>query len=159
MNAIRLAPRELAETAAQAFSSDGGSRGSARWHVKGQPIVYTASTLPLAVLERLVHLKRTTGVIDHVFYEIIVPDKFVEILHTPPSGWDDEPPGAASQDFGTRWLRENRTAALCVPSAIIPAHTNLLLNPRHPDFSLNWVVAGPLSFRFDPRLVASRGPS
>ena len=155
MNAIRLVSRTMAETAAEAFSGVGGLYNSGRWHVKGLPIVYAASTLPLAALERLVHFKRTTKIVEHVFYEIDVPDEFIEAPVTMPSGWNGEAPAAASQGFGSRWLRENRSVGLCVPSAIIPTHKNLLLNPWHPDFSLKWVTSGPHPFRFDPRLVAS----
>lgn len=36
--------------------------------------------------------------------------------------------------FGTEWARERGSAVLAVPSAVIPAETNYLLNPLHPDF-------------------------
>lgn len=40
-----------------------------------------------------------------------------------------------------------------VPSAVIPQEENCLLNPRHPDFDLKWVISGPHSFHFDSRLT------
>jgi RES domain-containing protein len=36
---------------------------------------------------------------------------------------------------GTEWAAGLGTAVLAVPSAVIPAETNSLLNPRHPDFT------------------------
>lgn len=33
--------------------------------------------------------------------------------------------------MGSRWAQEGRTAVLSVPSAIIPAERNFLLNPAH----------------------------
>ena len=35
--------------------------------------------------------------------------------------------------IGSEWLRSMRSALLRVPSAIVPATYNVLLNPRHPD--------------------------
>ncbi len=38
-----------------------------------------------------------------------------------------------TRPFGDEWLRAGRTALLRVPSAIVPATWNVLLNPQHPD--------------------------
>jgi RES domain-containing protein len=40
---------------------------------------------------------------------------------------------------------------LAVPSAIVPADLNFLINPRHPDFS-KLQVSPPIEFSFDLRL-------
>jgi RES domain-containing protein len=49
-------------------------------------------------------------------------------------------------------VRERRSAVLALPSAISPADTNFLLNPKHPDFK-RIRVALPINFDFDPRLI------
>jgi RES domain-containing protein len=39
------------------------------------------------------------------------------------------------QELGTAWARGLSSAVLAVPSVVIPAETNYLLNPLHPAFS------------------------
>ena len=53
---------------------------------------------------------------------------------------------------GDDWLRDGATALLRVPSAIVPAASNYLLNPVHADasrLSIAAITRGP----FDPRPV------
>jgi RES domain-containing protein len=50
-------------------------------------------------------------------------------------------------------VRRGAALALRVPSAVIPAETNVLLNPRHPDMARVRVVSIE-TFAFDRRLLA-----
>ena len=68
-----------------------------------------------------------------------------------PRAWRRHPPPEALTDLGARWARGMRTAVLVVPSAIIPAEQNYLINPRHPD-AARIRRATPEAFRFDPRM-------
>ena len=43
-------------------------------------------------------------------------------------------PPAEVRELGDRWLNEQESAALKVPSAVIPVEFNYVLNPRHKDF-------------------------
>jgi hypothetical protein len=52
---------------------------------------------------------------------------------------------------GTDWVARNSTAVLAVPSAIIPAEMNYLINPAHRDFG-RIAIGIPEPFAFDPRL-------
>ena len=137
-----------------AFSGDGGLHSAGRWHLKGQRVVYAASSLALTALELFVHLNRTHVGIRWVMFEIGIPDGVaVEVLATArlPRGWRNEPPAASTMRIGTDWLRASRGAVLRVPSAIIPTESNLLLNPLHADFrKLRLGKARP--FEFDARL-------
>jgi RES domain-containing protein len=49
------------------------------------------------------------------------------------------------------WLAEGRSAALRVPSVLLPYAWNVLLNPRHADATRS-SVASIEPFHFDPRL-------
>ena len=69
-----------------------------------------------------------------------------------PDGWDAAPPGFVSQGIGDRWLDEASSALLRVPSVIVPAESNFLLNPRHPEFE-RIEIGEPEELRLDPRLV------
>jgi len=67
-----------------------------------------------------------------------------------PTDWMSADP-IGSREFGTRWIRRRHSAALRIPSAVIPRESNFLLNPAHPDFSLI-ILDPPLRFEFDIRL-------
>ena len=137
-----------------AFSGDGGLHSAGRWHVKGQRVVYAASSLALAALEVFVHLNRAHAGIRWVMFEIGIPDGVaVEVLAAThlPRGWRREPPAASTMRIGTDWLRAGRSPVLRVPSSTIPAESNLLLHPLHADFrKLRLGKARP--FEFDARL-------
>ncbi len=50
-----------------------------------------------------------------------------------PVGWDADPSGRASIQFGTAWIQSAASALLRVPSVIVPDEYNVLINPLHPD--------------------------
>ena len=84
-------------------------------------------------------------------FRIDVPDELIEKLQELPGDWDAEPTGAASRAAGDKWIADQRSVALLVPSVVVPQEQNALVNPRHPKFRLDW-VAKPVRFRYDPRL-------
>jgi len=84
-------------------------------------------------------------------FTIDVPDRLVEELRPLPKGWDAEPAIASSRAAGDRWIAEQRSVALLVPSVLVPVEQNALINPRHSRFRLEWVQR-PERFRYDPRL-------
>lgn len=153
MKAYRLALAAHAKSAADALSGVGGLYAAGRWHQKGSQVVYAAQSVSLAALERFVHLKRVADVKEHVYYEIDIPDALIEVPVALPSDWDAEPPRTGSREFGQAWLLKAAKPALRVPSVIVRDEFNVMLNPRHPDFDLRWVVRGPVSFVFDTRLL------
>lgn len=137
--------------AAQSFSGEGGLHGPARWHSRGTRLVYTSSSVALACLETLVHMEGVRHSKERWLFVIEVPDRFIEELHTLPKKWDAEPADAASRTAGDKWVMEARSVALLVPSVIVAVEKNGLINPRHPQFRIEW-VAKPVRFRYDPRL-------
>lgn len=137
--------------AAQAFSGEGGLHGAARWHSLGTRLVYASSSVALACLETLVHLQTLRHSEERWLFTIEVPDRLVEELRPLPRGWDAEPAGAESRAAGDRWVTEQRSVALLVPSVVVPVEQNALINPRHPRFRLDWVRTAK-RFRYDPRL-------
>ena len=58
----------------------------------------------------------------------------------------------ATRRAGDRWLQSGRTPLLRVPSVIVPATWNVLINPRHPD-SAQIRIIRMLSHGLDPRLL------
>ena len=153
MRVYRIAKAIRSSTGVEMMSGDGGLHGSARWHTKGRPIVYTATSQALATLEIAVNLKRPRIVPSYRILEVQVPDTLVITLVETilPQGWDrkdDEPLMARS--IGDRWLASQASVALRVPSSVIPQEYNVLLNPGHPEYT-QITYNEPLDFPFDPR--------
>jgi hypothetical protein len=88
---------------------------------------------------------------------IDIPDHLVLTLQTSgvkvllPVGWDSQPPRSFTQAIGDGSLLAKVSAALQVPSVIIPGEFNYLLNPEHAEFRLV-KAESPTAFSFDPRL-------
>ena len=138
-----------------ALDGSGGMYTSGRWHSKGNPIVYTASSAALAALAVLVHVDPLTAPADLRLLAIELPDDLsIEVLEpiTLPEGWHSVPAPAALQTIGSSWLTSGRTAALNVPSAVITVERNFLLNPRHPEVQRVRILSDE-AFSFDTRLL------
>ncbi len=114
-------------------------------------MVYASSSVALACLETLTHMRTPRRFEERWLFTIEIPDKLIEKIAKMPNGWDSEPAGSASRAAGDQWVHEERSVALLVPSVIVPMETNALINPRHPAFRLDWVKP-PKRFRYDSRL-------
>lgn len=140
---------------ADALDGTGGLYTSGRWHSKGVPIVYTASSPALAALEVLVHVDPLIAPADLRLLAIDLPtDLSMEILEpsTLPQNWAEVPAPPELQEVGTAWLRSAQTAALSVPSAVIRVERNILFNPRHRE-AVGIRLISDEPFSYDPRLL------
>jgi len=127
------------------LSGEGARLHGGRWTPVGYPAVYTAEHPALAGFELLVQNRIA---IDHapLDFELVAIDLYDSvtmrrITHVP----------ADPTAVGEAWLSEGKEAVLAVPSVVVPAATNYLLNPTHPpirDASATSLGA----FVFDPRL-------
>jgi len=137
-----------------AFDGEGARRVSGRWHVAGTPVVYTASSRSLAVLEMLVNMDPHQASADWVLIPADIPGRGLRHLGEDalPTDWDSIPALDATRSLGTCWVRDTESLALAVPSVVLPKENNVLLNPRHPDF-VQVSFGTPEPFTFDPRLV------
>ena len=136
-----------------AFTGEGARRTGGRWNSPGVPMVYASEHKSLAVLEMLAHLY-PGEMPRYLTFRIELDAGLVERwpLERLPPRWREEMPASATRLLGDAWAKESRSAALAVPSAIIPEELNLLLNPSHPDFA-KIKIAKPTPFAFDPRLL------
>lgn len=139
--------------AATAFDGEGAWLHGGRWNSRGTRVIYASATLALAALENLVHLTPPM-----TFRYVAIPVEFEQRLVetvTPaglPADWSEQPPPPSAKALGDLWVKEARSAVLALPSVIIQAETNYLLNPAHPDFK-SIVIGKPARFSFDPRLL------
>lgn len=137
-----------------AFDGEGARIAGGRWNSEGTRVVYTAGTLSLALLEMIVHLEIKKAL--HYFKAI--PISFAKEMagqcdtKTLPPTWSGLPVGFATKALGDDWARQQSTAVLSVPSAVVPNEINYLLNPLHPDFS-SIVIQEPIQLPIDPRFV------
>lgn len=136
------------------LSGAGARMSGGRWNEAGTAMVYASSSRALACLETVVHLNAGGLPLNRYLVEIEVPDEVWAAAETaaPEVGWDAEPAGRTSIGFGTTWARENRSALLLVPSAIVPEEANVLINPGHPD-SRRITARKVRKWLYDPRLV------
>lgn len=141
-----------ARFAGSAFSGEGARLYGGRWNRKGTPMVYTAGSQSLAMLEMLVQDEPLRA--RYVMLSAALPKNLKIARVTPaqlPADWRD--PGARDQlqAIGTDWVNRGSSAALVVPSAVIPSETNYLLNPLHPSMA-RIVIGKPQEFITDLRL-------
>ncbi len=149
MRVWRLAARPYA-----ALDGEGARLYGSRWTSAGLPAVFASSTLSLAALERFVHADPDLEPADLLAFAIEIPDGLAidsVNLGDLPRDWRTYPAPPELARIGDAWLRSARTAILSVPSAVVPAERNYVLNPRHADFG-RMKAQPPEPFSFDARL-------
>lgn len=138
--------------AGSAFSGEGARLFGGRWNRIGTPVVYLAEHRSLAVLEVITQALDAEDAADLLIASATFSESDIETLDPLPDGWNAHPPTDSTVDVGTRWAVSRRSLFLRVPSVVLPAERNYLLNPRHPD--IERVTLGvPEALGLDPRLV------
>lgn len=136
-----------------AFSGIGAERYGGRFNSTGRGMIYTSGSISLAMLEILVQIKERRRLMNHWCIAATFDDELVEradVQHLP-DDWDARPPRKDSQEFGDRWLDEQRSVVLAVPSVVNPYEYNFLMNPAHPRFPeirLGDPFPAPVDLRF-----------
>lgn len=117
------------------YSGEGAAVTEGRWHKRGQEVIYASVHYSTAMLEKLAHYNGVLPPGQHfiemevpagISYEVVTKD----IL--PEWSLQDSP---AARAHGSKWLDEKRSAILIVPSYVAREEQNVLINPRHPDFT------------------------
>lgn len=143
------------------LSGRGSARYPGRWNESEQPILYAADCPALAMLETIAHLGKVASFPLNRFIVRIEIPRVVWVrakqlrdddLDAP---WVAVPAGVSAAEAGAAWLRSAASAVLCVPSAIVPEHQIILINPRHADAARLRATA---TRRVDYALVLREGP-
>jgi len=141
--------------AANPFSGAGAARAGSRWNSPGVRLGYASTSRPLAVLETLVHSTRGYYPADAVLIPIEIPDELVADVPCLPKDWNQIPYSAGSRHVGDHWVKNGSSLAILVPSAVMPAERNILINPAHQ--LLGQIRIGePETHAFDRRLFGMR---
>ncbi len=136
--AIWRISKETPEFAADDISGGGAKAVGGRCNRKGTAAVYASMSIALATLETRAHLGGNIAIRNAFLVRIDVPEalwasRCTVSLANLPQAWLAEPPGAASIDFGERWLQACTHLLLLVPSIFVPEEWNIVINPAHPD--------------------------
>ena len=142
-----------ARYAESAFSGEGARLYGGRWNRKGVPMVYTAGSQSLAMLEMMVQDEPLRA--RYVMIPATLP-KNLKIervtLDQLPDGWRDLGAREQLQAIGTEWAKRRSSTVLTVPSVVIPSEANYLLNPLHHSFA-KIEIGEPEDFNTDLRLI------
>ena len=142
-----------ARFAGEAFSGQGARRFGGRWNSPGVPMVYSSSSLALAAMELFVHLEPNQQPDDLVSIAALLPEgepaMRLEPSKLPSRWWSDN--FKPLRVIGDKWIHENKSLAIEVPSAALRMEWNVLVNPLHPAIT-EVKIEEPQQFRFDARM-------
>jgi RES domain-containing protein len=152
ITAWRITSEPYADTA---FSGKGAEEYGGRFNSVGTPVVYTSESISLATLELLAKAGKRQRLSGRVVLPVTFDENHVIAYETEdlPEGWDERPYGPVSQAVGDRWVESEASAVLRVPSVVVPAEHNYLINPRHPEVE-ELEVGEPRPLARDLRLPA-----
>ena len=138
------------------FDGEGAYRFGGRWSSPGVRLAYTAEHLSLAIIEYFVHIDADDPPKDLMVVQAEVPDAISRVAVSArqlPRNWRAIPPPPELAEIGGDFVQSRQAAILLVPSALAPAESNWLINPRHPEFRRVRVHA-PEPFQYDPRFFS-----
>ncbi len=115
------------------LSGAGGRKAAGRWHYAGHPVVYLAENPAAALLEVCVHTSANDVPPEFTLLKIEGPDMDFPAIKISNMPQDWRVRLEVTRDLGTAWLEKNESVLLKVPSVIVPATANFLLNPNHSD--------------------------
>lgn len=136
---------------ANQLNGEGAKLFGARWNSTGLPVVYCSTAISLAILELLVHYVSYEHFINNQLTVIEVPEnklRVINLKHLKHKWQADE---SYTRFIGDEFLKQQTSLLLQVPSAIIPEENNVLINPKHKDFSKLKIIENR-NFNFDLRL-------
>ena len=134
------------------LNGSGGLRAPGRWHERGLPIVYLAESPAGALLEACVHTAANDVPPRYTLLTLEVGSGVSKAhlnVNTLPDDWVRRED--VTQEIGSAWLREARSALFRVPSALVPATFSVLLNPLHPD-AAHIRIQSAVEYLFDLRI-------
>jgi RES domain-containing protein len=137
-----------------AFSGEGAFLAGGRWNSPGVRVVYTSSSVALAVLETLAYRKARKPLTPRHLYRVVLDESQITWLQSSqlPADWMAYPYAESTQAIGDGWVNSGETLALAVPSVLAPQEYNIVLNHTHTDFA-HLRIEGPEVFPLNPRLT------
>jgi RES domain-containing protein len=135
-----------------ALSGEGARLYGGRWNSRGTPVTYLASSRPLAVLEVLAQLTDAADLARYALLPVRFDASHVADLPELPEDWRALPSPRSTAEVGDGWVAKGESLVLRVPSVVLPAEDNYLLNPAHVAFGAV-DVGEPEELEIDARLL------
>ena len=153
MLAYRLSKSKYAED----MEGTGAREKGGRWNSKGVPVIYTSDSPALAILEYLANIDYDLVPKKLSIITLEIPDKLnIKYINVKdlPKRWQTYPAPVKLAKIGDKWVEDNKSAILGIPSVHIPENTggNYILNPGHVDFK-KIKIKDIRPYSFDHRLT------
>lgn len=136
------------------LTGKGAEINGGRWNPKGLRVVYASTSQSLACLEALVHIHVPLPLNRYLVRIDVLGAAWKSRTVFDPStgaGWDAEPAGQVSIEWGAAWISSGKRLLAAVPSIVVHDEVNVLINPKHPD-SAKVRATKVRKWLFDPRL-------
>jgi RES domain-containing protein len=126
---------DTADNKYRIFDGYGSVLYPGQWNTEACRVIYCSEHYSTALLEKLVHSNIGKIPSGQQWIEISIPTGTSYEVVTPYSlrGWDNLSQ-KTSKRFGDRWVKEQRSAILIVPSIVARVDNNILINEAHPEF-------------------------
>lgn len=142
------------------LAGEGARLYGGRWNKEGTPLVYTSSSMELALLEATVHFEGLppAALPPYILVTIELPDEAISYPATEllPHNWQlyEGYPADALAAFVQRQFQQTGCVGVAIPSVVMPQSKarNILLNPLSPAMSQVRIVAIQ-PHEIDPRLL------
>lgn len=135
------------------ITGEGARLNGGRWNHKLTPCIYTSESRSLALLEYTVNVSidEIPRTLSFTIFEI--PDAAIHELKEAelPGNWKHIPAPSSTKDFGTTLLKKAQAPIFKIPSIVISAEFNYILNPLHAD-SKKIKILDIQDFVFDVRI-------
>lgn len=140
------------------LSGTGAEINGGRWNNKGTKVLYTASSIALAMTEVAVHIPFGIFPNGYSVVSIEIPEvdmAIVSLADLEGTAWNLHPPSHITQKIGDDFIKVNQYLVLKVPSVVAFGDFNYLINPEHTEFSRVKIIdINP--FGFDQRLFKKK---
>jgi len=149
---------EVFKICREEYAAEITSSGSAnRWNIRGQNVIYVASSRSLATLELVVRRKSIVPILNYKVMVISIEDDdhlvTQVLINELAINWRTLAAYSTLQEIGSKWYTSQRTLVLKVPSAIIPYEYNYVINTEHPDFNRGVRLVRTEDYFWDKRLL------
>ena len=131
------------------LSGIGAKTVGGRWNSKGVAVLYTSTSIALSTLECLAHFPVAYFPNDMSLATLEIPDELVVDLEAKklPKDWNKIPGPLSLHRITSKWIEEDTSLGLRVPSIIVPQEYNIIINPLSSEFSkLKLIKTEPFSF-------------
>ncbi len=138
---------------AKDLTGEGARLYGGRWNHKLTPCLYTAETRALAVLEYTVNVNIEEIPRALSITTLEVPsDNILQLpIEALPGNWQESPAPMSTKNLVTALLKAAQHPVIQIPSTVIPAEFNYIINPLHPS-AIDYRIVSVEDFIYDVRI-------